>query len=183
MSKFVKNLELEQLRRDFDGAEDVLVVNVIGMEAFESNKLRLELRKKGISLRVVKNNLAKRILDERGLGAAGKSLSGPSAVVWGGSGVVELAKEITEWAKKVKKLEVKGGCVSGEALDAQGVEALSKMPSRVELLGRVVQLILSPGSTLSAQIQSPGGLLASQIKTIAEKEDGEAASAPEAASA
>jgi large subunit ribosomal protein L10 len=185
MSKFVKQLELDQLRRDFEGAEDVLVVNVIGMEAFESNKFRLELRKKGISLRVVKNNLAKRILGEKGLGGAGASLSGPSAVVWGGAGVVELAKEITDWAKKLKKLEIKGGCVAGESLDAKGVEDLSKMPSRVELLGRIVQLALSPASNLVSQFQSPGGMIASQLKTLAEKESAEPAAeaAPEAASA
>lgn len=181
MSKVVKDLQLRDYRKRFGTVEDMLFVNVVGIDAIETNKLRLTLRKKGIELQLVKNSLAKRILDEKGLGSAGKLLFGPSAVVWGGEGIVELAREITEWAKKIEKLSVKGGCVSGQALDAAGVEELSKLPSRVELLGRIVSQILAPGGNLSALIGSPAGSLASQIKQLGEPKEGEASSGSTAA--
>lgn len=171
MSKFVKELEIEHLRRQFDGVEDVLVVNVIGMDATGTTKLRQELRKKGIRLQVVKNSLAGRVFGERGLAGLSAHLAGTSAIAWGGEGIVELAREIAEWSKKIEKFQVKGGAVSGQILDAKGVQELSKLPSRIELLGRVARLIQSPGSRLVAQILGPGGLVASQVKQVAEKEE------------
>lgn len=177
MSKFVKKLEMEQLERDFGDITDMVVVNVIGLNASESHSLRMDLRKKGISLRVVRNSLAQRVLGEKGLRGLDGILSGASAIAWGGAGIVELAKEITDWAKKVQKLQIKGGCIAGQALDPQGVEQVSKMPSREELLGRIANLIASPGGNLIRLMNSPGGALASQIKQISEKKEVDAAPA------
>lgn len=171
MSKHVKQLEFNYLQRGFEGVEDVLIVNVIGMNSQETYSLRSELRKRGINLQVVKNSLARRVLSAKGLPALEQAFSGPSAIAWGGEGIVELAKEITSWAKKLEKFEVKGGCVSGQALDPKGIEALSKLPTRVELLSQLVGRILSPGANLSAQLLAPGGLLASQIKSKSEQDE------------
>jgi large subunit ribosomal protein L10 len=171
MSKFVKNLEIQNYRSRFGTAEDLLFVNVVGMTAKDTNSLRLTLRKKGIDLQVVQNTLARKILEEKGLGAAGDILAGPSAVVWGGEDVVALAREITDWAKKIEKLTIKGGVVAGQPLDTKGVDALSKLPSRIELLGQLVSLIMSPASNLAAALLGPGSVLASQVKTIAEPEE------------
>lgn len=177
MSKLVKELEMQALRRRFAGVSDLLVVNVIGLDAADSNKLRLELRKKGIELQVVKNSLAKKVMEGTPAAAAAPILDGPSAVAWGGEGIVELAREISDWARKIEKLQIKGGCVGGTTLDARGVETLSKLPSRLELLGRIVAQIQSPGANLAARILGPGGMLASQIK---QKSEGEAEAAPAA---
>lgn len=177
MSKFVKELQLKNLRNQFDGVTDLLVVNVIGLDAMTNHQLRMDLRKKGIHLEVVKNTLAKRVLSERGLEVSKKSLSGTSAVAWGGEGIVELAKEITDWAKKIAKLEIKGGSVSGQAVDAVGVERLSKLPSRLEILGKIASLATAPAGRVVMLANAPGRALASQIKSIAEPKEEEAAPA------
>jgi large subunit ribosomal protein L10 len=171
MSKFVKNLEIREYRKRFGGASEVLFVNVVGMEATETNKLRLLLRKKGIDLQVVKNTLAAKVLREGGHEGVESALLGSSAVVWGGEDIVSLAREITDWAKKIEKLTVKGGSVGGQALDAKGIDALSKLPSRVELLGQIVGMILSPGANIAGALLGPGGTVAGQIKQKAEPED------------
>jgi large subunit ribosomal protein L10 len=168
MSRYVKDLQIKQLRRQFDGVSDLMVVNLIGIDAVKTNELRLDLRKKGINMQVVPNALARRVLNDQGVHGLDSLLTGPSAIAWGGSGVVELAKEITEWARKVEKLEVKGGCVSGQKVDSEGVKALSEMPSREELLGRVVMLALSPAARVVQLAMSPGGIIAGQLKAIAE---------------
>lgn len=168
MSKYVKGLQMRDYRTRFGEVEDLLFVNVVGVGAIETNQLRLSLRKKGIELQVVKNTLARKVLEERGFDSARQILEGSSAVVWGGEGIVELAREIAEWAKKVEKFSIKGACVAGQPLDAAGVDALSKLPSRVELLAQIVGRILSPGANLAAQLTSPAGSLASQIKQVAE---------------
>jgi large subunit ribosomal protein L10 len=177
MSKFVKDLEIREYRKRFGQVGEVLFVNVVGMEATETNKLRLLLRKKGIDLQVVKNNLAAKVLREGGHSGVESALSGPSAVVWGGEDVVSLAREIADWAKKIEKLTIKGGSVGGETLDAKGVDALSKLPSRIELLGQISGTILSPGANIAGALLGPGGTLAGQVKQKAEPAD-EAADAP-----
>lgn len=177
MSKMVKALELTQLDKDFGDVGDVVIVNVIGLESHESHGLRMGLRKKGINLRVVKNNLAQRVLEKHGVKGSEKILLGPSAIAWGGDSVVELAKEIVDWAKKNKKIGIKGACVAGQTVDAAGVDSLSKMPNRLELLARISMLIQAPGGRLQALLKAPGGKLASQLKTRSE----ESAEKPEAA--
>ena len=177
MSKLVKNLQIADYRRRFGDADDLLLINVVGMEAIETNQLRLKLRKKGIEVQVVRNNLARKILEEKGYADAAPMLEGPSAVVWGGEDAVALAREITDWAKKIEKLVIKGGCVAGQSFDAQGVESLSKLPSRPEMLAQIANLILSPGARLAAAMIGPGASLASQIKEKAEPAEAAAAEA------
>lgn len=178
MSRYVKEMEMQYLRREIERAQEVLVCNVVGMDGHGSTQLRADLRKKGIQVQVVKNKLLRRVLLDMGLPPLDNVLVGSSALVWGGEGIVELAREISDWAKKIEKFSVKGACVSGQGLDAAGVERLTKLPSRLELLSMIVGQILGPGGRLAAQLKGPGGALVSQVKSIAEpKEKEEAAPA------
>lgn len=177
MSKQVKKLLSDDLREAFTGVSDVLVVSVNGVDGIQNNTMRLALRQKNIRLQVVKNSLAKRVFTELGLTPVSKYLEGPSAVAWGGPSIVELAKEITAWAGKANKLEIKGGTASGQALTPQQVLALSKLPPREELIGRVVSLALSPARRLAGLINAPAGRLAGQLKAKAEAEAPETAAA------
>lgn len=183
MSKQVKKLLVADLEKSFDGVRDVVVVSLNGVDGIQNNQMRLALRQKNIRLQVVKNSLTRRLFNEIGLGPASQFLEGPSAVAWGGPSIVDLAKEIADWSSKVKKFEIKGGTTSGLPLTADQVTALSKLPSREELLGRVVMLAQSPGRRLATLIGSPAGRIASQIKTKSEgaAEAAEAASEPEPA--
>jgi large subunit ribosomal protein L10 len=187
MSKQVKKLLADDLRKSFDGVKDVVVLSVNGVDGIQNNTMRMALRKKNIRIQVVKNSLAKRLFGEIGLENAANFLEGPSAVAWGGPTIVELAKEITDWAAKIKKLEIKGGATAGTALTREQVAALSKLPSREELLGRVVSLALGPAGRIVGLMNSPASRLLGQLKAKAEGAAAEAASpeaaAPEAAPA
>ena len=177
MSKLVKKMLQDDLRSSLAGVTDLLVVSVTGLDGIQSNTMRLALRQKNIRVQVVKNSLAKRVFDDLGLTPAAQFLDGPSAVAWGGPSIVELAKEITEWVGKVKLLKVKGGATSGLPLTPKQVTALSKMPAREELLARVVMLALSPARRVAKLVNSPAGRLVSQLRTKAEKAEGESAEA------
>jgi large subunit ribosomal protein L10 len=176
MSKQVKKLLMDDMRKSFDGVRDVLVISVNGVDGIQNNQMRQALRQKNIRVQVVKNSLTKRLFGEMGLGPAAQFLEGPSAVAWGGQTIVDLAKEITDWSAKIKKLEIKGGATSGLPLTAAQVTALSKLPSREELVARVVMLALSPARRVASLLASPAGRIASQLKTKSE-------GAPESASA
>ena len=180
MSKLVKKMISDDLRKSFDGVRDVVVLSVMGLDGIQNNTMRLALRQKDIHIRVVKNNLAKRVFDEVGLGPAGQFLEGATAVAWGGPSIVELAKEITQWAGKLTKLQIKGGATAGVSLSPAQVKALSTMPSRDELIGRVVNLALGPARRLVSLMNAPAARIVGQLETKAE---GGEAPVPEPAAA
>lgn len=171
MSKVIKGMMMDEIRQSVGECRDVIVIDMSKLDGKTDNKFRLELQKKGLSLLQVKNSLAKRAFADMGFTALAKSLTGPSTLVWGADDIVALSKEITRWLKDIKKLEIKGGSAGGEAIDAAGVESLSKSPGRAELLSIISGQILAPGAKLSSQLLAMGGKLASQVKKIADKEE------------
>ncbi len=175
MSKFVKNLIIDDLRRRFDDVSDAVLVKVEGIEANANNRLRADLQSKNINLLVVKNSLAARATEGTALSAAFEGMSGPTAVVWGSEDIVSLAKEIARIAKdeQYAPFETRGGVMDGEVLSPEDVARVSKWPSRQEQLSIVAGQILSVGSTLCGQLGSVGGALASQIQQKAEEGDEE----------
>jgi large subunit ribosomal protein L10 len=173
MSKYVKALITDDLRKRLDGVSDLLLVDVIGLENNQNVILRKQLREKDIRLLVVKNSLAHRATEGTVLAPAFEGIEGTCAVVWGGEDIVSLAKEIMKLAddKAFEPFSPKGGVMDGKALSAEQVKAVSKWPSRTEQLSLLVGQILNPGATLSAQLLGPGGQLASQIKQTGEGDE------------
>lgn len=173
MSKFVKGLMTEELKKTFDNVETAILVNMVGLTANQANQLRGELEAKGISVMVVRNLLAAKATQNSSLKAMFEGISGATAVCWGGEDVVSLAKEIVRLTddKRFEKFEPKGGCMDGEAFNADMVRDISKWPSREEQLSLLVGQILGPGSQLAAALIGPGGALASQISQKAEGEE------------
>lgn len=177
MSKQIKQMIINDIRQKLGECRDVLVVNSSKLDAVTDNRFRGSLRAKGIHLLQVKNTLARRALAEVGVTSMDSVLSGPSTLVWGGEDIVALSKEIARWAKDLEKLEIKGGAVEGQVVDAQGVVDLSKSPGRLELIAQISGLILSPGARLCGALLGPGGTISGQVRKLADK-DGDA---PEAA--
>jgi large subunit ribosomal protein L10 len=184
MSKKIKEMVVTALRERIGEHRDILVIDYSKLDGVTANSMRLKLRKQNIRMLGVKNALARKALGELGLAGLDPYLSGPSALVYGGPDIVALSKEIAKWAKDIEVLQIKGGVVEGNSIDKAGVVALSKSPSREELLGKIVGLMLSPGAQLSAALLGAGGTLAGQIKSIADKEpEPEEAAAPAPAAA
>ena len=182
MSKFVKNLLTDHLKGKLEGVNDLLLLNVSGLDAYRAFKLRKDFRGKNIQLVMVKNRLARRATEGTALAPAFEGLTGSTAVVYGGEDIISLAKEVSRLLKdkEFAKLEARGGVMYGARLSPEQVEEVSKWPSRGEQLSLLLGQILSPGATLCGQLGSIGGALASQIKQKGEEEGG-AADAPAAA--
>ena len=138
MSKYVKELMMDQLKSDLDGSRSLLILDLKGLDAITEYQLRRDLRKKSIKMRALKNTLARRVFTDMGMEGLSQYLEGPSVAVWGGDGVAELAKEISAQVKKLKKPEIKGGAVDGIVIGPDQVEDITKLPSREALIARVV---------------------------------------------
>lgn len=175
MSKYVKDLITDHVRSRLEGVQDAVLVNVVGLDANANNRLRTDLRGKGIHLLVVKNSLAARATAGTPLGPMFEGTGGTSAICWGGEDIVALAKEVMRLAEdaKYQAFETRGGTVDGEKLTAAEVVEVSKWPSREEQLSLLLGQILAPGANLAAALLGPGSTLAGQINQRAEAEESE----------
>lgn len=180
MSKYVKELMMDQLRSDLDGSRSALILDFKGLDAITEHQFRRDMRKKSIRVRTLKNTLARRVFSEMGMDGLSKYLEGPSVLVWGGAGVAELAKEISGQVKSLKKPEIKGGVVDGVVIGPAQVEDITKLPSREQLIGRVVGLALAPVQRIVALANAPVAGLMGQLKTMSEGAGGDAPAEPAA---
>lgn len=184
MSKFVKNIIAEDLKKRLAGVENALLVNLVGMEVNDSNRLRNVLAEKDVHVMVMKNSLAARAVAGTSLAPAFEGISGTTAVCWGASDIVALAKEVVKVSKEKQfaKFGILGGVLDGEAFAADQAVEISKWPTREEQIAILLGQIVGVGSKLSSQFLSGGANLASQIKQRWDK-DGEGEEASEEAPA
>ncbi|HEX3313313.1 MAG TPA: 50S ribosomal protein L10 [Gemmataceae bacterium] len=168
MSKAIKQMQMDTLSGKLKEVRDMVFLNVIGLDGTTENKLRLDLRKKGVTLHQVKNTLARRVLGQLGITMA-QPWTGPTTIAWGLGSISELSKEMETIVKKNdKKVTVKGVIADGSEMTF--AQAL-KMPTKAEALGRVVMLALSPAARISGGLKGPAGIVSGQIKSISEKKE------------
>ncbi len=160
---------VQAIADDVNGAAGVVLVDYRGLTVAEDTELRKQLREAGIIYKVCKNTMMKRAFEGTEFAGLNEYLEGPSAIAISKDDATAPARIICKFAKEAKALEVKAGVAEGTVYDENGVNELSKVPTREVLLGR-----------LFGSMQSPIANLARVLNQIAEK-DGEAAPAEEAA--
>ena len=173
MGRHVKDMVISDIQSRIGDAKDFIVVDCSKMDAISANRWRLGLRKDQITALTVKNSIAANALKKKGITGLETILAGPSTLLWGGADVVALSKAVANYAKDIPKLEIKGGSVEGQTLNAAAVDSLSKSAGRVETIGQIAGLMLAPGRQLAGCLQSSGGQLAGQLKTLSERETSE----------
>src|SRR5436305_14276605 len=93
MSKVIKQMQMDVLKGTFQEVRDMVFLGIVGLDATTENKMRLDLRKKGVRLHQVKNTLARRVFNEMGM-TVEKPWAGRTTVAWGVSRVPELSQEM-----------------------------------------------------------------------------------------
>ena len=183
MGRHVKDMVISDIQSRIGDAKDFIVVDCSKMDAISANRWRLGLAKVRIKALTVKNSIAANALRKKGIEGLDPILAGPSTLLWGSDDVVALSKAVSQYAKEIPKLEIKGGSVEGQTLNAAAVDSLSKSAGRLETIGQIAGILLAPGGRLAGCLQSPGGQLAGQLKTVSEREGSEEGSSEEGASA
>lgn len=174
MSKPVKEMIVADYKKRFENIEDALLIDIRGVNANDNNKIRNSLREKDIRITIVKNTLAKMAIAGSSLEPLSPAMVGPSALAFGGNSVVEVARELVDWAKKTAHMELKAAVLDGEFFEgAAGVKRLSEFPTKEEAHGIIVKIALTPGSNVVGGALAPGSNILGIIKEIQERlEDG-----------
>jgi large subunit ribosomal protein L10 len=170
MSKPVKELITETLRKRYDGVQDACVVDLTRLDVQRTQQLRRDLCSKSMRLEVVKNALARRAFRGGSLEPLGERLTGPCALVTGGESIVDVAKTLVHWAKELGDIKLKDAIVEGDA-ELLTVDQVARMKGRREMLGELAMLISSPGRALAGCVGSPAGRIAGCLKTLAGRQE------------
>jgi large subunit ribosomal protein L10 len=168
MDRAQKADQIEWIGKVFDENVVVVVANS-GLTVADMTELRGELRKAGAGMKVIKNTLAQIAIAKRPAAKIADLFKGPTAIAFS-EDPVAAAKIVEAYAKKNEKLVVLGGAMGEEVMNREGVKALAAMPSREELLGQIVQTLMSPAANLVGAITAPGAQLAAILETLEKRE-------------
>ncbi len=168
MSKPLKSMLTNYLKKRYEGVDSACVVDLTGLNVADTQKLRSSIRESNGRVEIVKNSLARRAFADSPLASLGESLTGPCAVVTTEDSIIDIAKKLVDFAKEHKQIQLKEAVLDGD--DALiSVQDLSKMKSRVEILGDLAGLIWGPGRRIAGAIGSPQAKVAGCLKAIADK--------------
>lgn len=144
MANELKQLVVKEMVSKYRNTRNYLVVNYQGIKSLEFDQLRKDMHKKNIDLEIVKNSLAAIAFEEIGIPEIANILTGPSAIVTGADDPVVLAKEVTEWSKKISLLQMRGGFVDKAVLSTDDIKNLAKLPALPVLHTQIVTTINAP---------------------------------------
>ena len=163
-----KEQVVAELGHIFESSGVVVVAHYEGLTVAEMQDLRARMREAGGSVRVAKNRLAKIALDGQPCASIAEYLSGMTVLAYS-EDPVAAAKVAEDFAKDNDKLQILGGAMGENALDRDGVKAVSKMPSREELISTIAGMLGAPASNIAGAIGAPASNIAGILSTIEDK--------------
>lgn len=156
----LKKPVVDEISEKLKNAQTVVLVDHRGLTVEEDTILRKQLREAGVSYKVYKNTMMNFAFKGTDFEELSKYLEGPSAMAVSDSDATAPARILSKFAKTAPKLEIKGGVVDGVLYDAKGIGQIADIPSREELLSRLLGSMKSPISNLARvlnQIAEKGG--------------------------
>lgn len=143
-----------------------VITDYHGLTVRDTESLRSKLREQGMDFEVVKNTLFKRAADEAGITL--EQVTGPAGIAFGYEDAVQTAKIVSKFAKANEKLEIVGGVVEGRQVDVAVIKKLSSLPSREELLGRLVGSLSTPTRNLASVLSATTRNLVYALRAVQE---------------
>ena len=144
-----KENDIEILRKEFQESPNALLVGFQGIKVSDDERLRRELRQANLTYRVVKNTLAIRAAEGTPMEQVKDNFTGATAIALSKDDPVTLAKVLSKWAKESPVFSFKAGVVEGRIIEVKDIEALSNMPSKEELISKIMFLINSSAQRMA----------------------------------
>jgi len=148
MNREEKSQAVNALKERFKSAAVTLLAEYQGLSVSDLTKLRQELRKNDAELKVLKNTLAGLAIKGTEMEPLAKLFVGPTAVVTSLKDPVTPAKVLVKFVKDFEKAKIKGGFLSGKVMAPADIDTLSKLPSREEMLSKLLGSMLAPAQNL-----------------------------------
>ena len=172
MERAAKKEAVEALNGMFKATSVAVVAHYSGLTVVQMQKLRMQMKQAGASVKVSKNRLAKIALEGTDVVAIGSLLKGPTVIATSNDPVA-APKVAVEFARTNEKFVILGGSMGKTALNVDSVKALASLPSLDELRAKIVGLLVAPATKIAQLANAPAGKLARVIQAHASK--GEAA--------
>jgi large subunit ribosomal protein L10 len=175
-SKAQKQKDLEALTEQFKNAKAAMLVGFKGMTVAKDQELRNQLREAGVSYEVVKNTLARKASEGTALEQAADQFKGVTAVALSKDDPVNLSKAISKFTKANPDIfTFKVGIVEGNVVELRDVEAIASLPSKEELISKVMFLLNAQAQRLATVLSAVPRNLAIVVKQIGDQKGGETA--------
>jgi large subunit ribosomal protein L10 len=169
LTRTQKQDQIDALKGSLAPAEGLFVMDFTGLTVGEVTELRRKVQESGASYVVVKNTLAKLALAGSVNEPVKELLDGPCAVAYTNADPAALAKALADFAKTHDKLKFRGGLVSGQLLDPKQAQAVATLPTKAELVARLLFMLQSPMRRLVTALSWPTRSLAVTVKQIADE--------------
>lgn len=164
-----KETEIDVLRSEFTESGNAVVVSFQGLTVEKDQQLRRQLREAQLSYRVVKNTLAQRAVENTPLVGLSDQFVGPTAIAYSDKDPVGLAKVLTKFAKENAQFKFRAGVVEGRVISVRDIEALATLPSKEELISKVMFLINAQAQRLATALAGTARNLAVVVNEIAKQ--------------
>ena len=164
---------VDEIKAQLDGAKSMVVVDYRGISVADVTELRKQCREAGVVYKVYKNTMVKRAVEGTEFEGVVKDLEGTNAFAISKEDATAPARILAKFAKTAPALEIKAGVVEGTFYDANGMKAIANVPSREELLSKLLGSLQSPITNLARvlnQIAENGGAVATEAAPAEETE-------------
>ena len=159
MNKEAKKNYVTEMKNQFSTNESVMIAQYQGLNVNELDKLRKELREKGILFKITKNKITKIALKDTPVKDLEKYFTGPTAAAIS-SNPITTAKILTKFAKSHNKLKIVAGFMDGKVLDQKEVAIIATLPSLEEARAKIVGILATPAQKLVSILLAPGSKIA-----------------------
>jgi large subunit ribosomal protein L10 len=176
LTKQQKREQSDQLRTMLADAKTLFLMENAGLNVNEINELRAQVRKTESTYKVYKNTVVKLAIEGTELEGLIPDLVGPKALAFTSGDGVELAKVLRGFAKDHPELTFQRAYLDGQILEADAAQKLADLPSREELIAKLLHLLYSPIRRLATALNGPTQGLAAVLGQIANKRESEGGS-------
>lgn len=164
-----KKILVEEIKEKFSKAKTIAFVDYRGLTVAEDTALRKKFRENGCDYKVYKNRLMLKALSDLGIECPASHLEGTTAVAIGYQDEVTPAKIVCNCVKETKKMTIKFGILNGVSVDAHNIEALASLPSKEELIAKLLGTLNNTASSLCRVLSAPTRGLVVALNAVATK--------------